>query len=340
MGLLVVAILLKIVILYLLAGLRIGVDTFVFIYNPATALFFGFSLWKKGISKDKLFFILALDTFLPIFGFFSLAIYQMLSPIFKLISAEQSIDTYDLPFGEEEFEYYSEVKTTLLAKESPEEQTLQNETLDLEPYMEIFHSDDLAKKVNAIEKLTEIGDTQCVKILKKCLDIDDYEVRYFANSALEKIEQDMMSKIEIARENVARHPMDYVAFNGRASSYLDAYLLGILDRNSETHFLESALMDFLSSLSLKENQSYLYVKIMQIYLKLEQYDNLISQAKMALKANLTKEDETKIKFYLAEAYFALGQYDKVVSYCRDISEFDTGFSKINESMKWWLNESA
>lgn len=334
------AVLLKVMILYLLGGLKISIGGFLLVYNPVTALLIGVVLLKKGISRDKLFFILALDIFLPVFGFLSLVTYQLLAPIFSLITKQNSLDTYDLPLGEEEFKYYTEVKATLLAQDVSEEKNRLNDDLAIEPYMEIFYSDDLAKKVNAIEKLSWIGDAQCVMILKRCLDIENYEVRYFANSALEKIEQNMMSKIELAADDVDRHSMDYIVFNVRAGSYLDAYLLGILDQNSETHFLETALMDYLTSLSLNADQSYLYVKIIQIYLKLEKYDNLISQAEMALKANLAFEDEIKIKFYLAEACFYLRRYGKVVSYCREISYSNTGFSKIDESVKWWLNETA
>ncbi len=324
----------------MLGGLFIAIDHFIFIFNPLSTLILIFALYKRGVSKDKLFFICSLDIFLPVFGFLSMILFSLLSPAFRLMGKEKKSDAYELPFGQEDFDDYSKLRKTLLSNELSHENEILYESLSLEPYMEIFQEGDLAKKVNAIERLTELANAQSVDILKRCLDFDDYEVRYFSNNALAKIEQDMMSKVELAQDNIERHPRDYVAYNVRAQHYLDAYLLGILDKNLETHFLESALMDYFTSLSLKEDQSYLYVRITQIYLKLGRYDELISSANLALETDITEEDRVKIKFYLAEASFNEGRIQDVIKYCDEIKAYDTGFDLITNSVRWWTSDIA
>lgn len=337
---LVASILLKIAILYLLGGLDISVKFFVLVANPLSALILAYSLYKNELEKEKVFLILSLDVFIPIVGFLAIGLFLILTPLFRLMKSEEHSDVYDLPLGKEDFEDYSTIKKTLLEEDEVHKEGAGFKSLEVEPYMEVFNGDDLAKKVNAIEKLTEISDRKSIEILKKCLDRDDYEVRYFANGALGKIEQDMMTKIELASDNISRHPTDHIAYNMRAVAYLDAYLLGILDKTLEEHFLECALMDYLTSLSLNQEQSYLYVKITQIYLKLERYEDLVSVAKMALAADIKEEDEVKIKFYLAEASYNSREILNLIDYCNEIKDFETGFQLINDRVDWWTSDSV
>ncbi len=334
------AIIVKVFFLYLLGGLKISPESFVIFYNPISSFFILFSLYKKSVAKDKIFFVASLDIFMPVFGFLGLSFFYFLKPIFNLVAESKSEDVYELPFGQQEFDSYTSIKKTLLSKNNSKQEEVLYETLELEPYMEVFSGDNLAKKVNAIEKLTELSDPFSIRILKKCLDERDYEVRYFANAALGKIEQNLMTKIESAKENVERHPSDFAAYNMRALGYMDAFLLGILDSTMELHFLECSLMDYLTSLSLNPEQSYLYVRITQIYLILKRYEDLISLAKIALEADIIEEDIVKIKFYLAEASYIKKDFASVEKYCSEIRNFDTGFDLINNSVRWWVNEKT
>ena len=331
---------LKLLIFYFLGASYFNADIFVFILNPISSLLLAYILLKRRVSRDKIFFICSADIFVPLFGFLCIGLFYLLTPVFKLVYQEHSIDVYDMPLGEEEFERYSTVKKILLNHDNHQIDEKVFNTLELQPYMDIFDGEDLAKKVNAIEKLTELADSGSIKVLKKCLDGKDYEVRYFSNNALGKIEQNMMSRIESAKENVERHPMDNVAYNMRAMSYFDAYSLGIIDSSMEIHFLECALMDYLTSLSLNADQSYLYVRITQIYLKLNRYDDLISVAKMALETDIKEEDRIKVKFYLAEASFYIGDYESVKSLCSEVDKYGSQFELIRSSVQWWGGESA
>jgi hypothetical protein len=335
--------LIKFVVLYFFLGSQIPISLFLLLANPLSALVISFCLRKYGLSKTKAIFVCILDTFVPLFGFPALVIFLFLGPIFKRIYQDEELDVYKIPLGEEQFNTYTSEKRALIERKTDEEREADLfDSFQIQPYLDIFEGDDLGLKVNAIEKLSSMGNARSVALLKLALNMADYEVRYFSNNALEALDKQILSQIEVATEDVLNRPEDFNGYNVRASYYLDAYLLGILDKTAEKFFLEKSLFDFLTSLSLslRPEQSYLYVKITQIYLKLEKYQELEDLAKIALKTNLNDDDKAKVHFYLAESKFIRGDFQGVLQECEKASLYPVKFNLINESINWWRGDEA
>ena len=331
----------KIIILSLFLGSKVPIGVFLFVLNPLSALLLSYYLRRFGISRTKSFFVGILDTFVPLFGFPGLCIFLFLGPVFRRIYENQEIDVYKIPLGEQQFDTYTSEKRALIERKSDYEREIELfDSFQIQPYLDIFEGSDLGLKVNAIEKLSSMGDSRAVGLLKLALNMADYEVRYFSNNALEAIDKQILSQIEVASEDILNRPEDFNGYNVRASHYLDAYLLGILDKTAEKFFLEKSLFDFLTSLSLSPSQSYLYVKITQIYLKLEKYQELEDLAKIALKTNLKDEDKAKVHFYLAESHFLRGNFKEVIDQCESASQYPVNFQLIKESISWWRGDEA
>lgn len=326
----------KSIVLGLFLGSIFNITFFLFLVNPVSALFLGLAFHRYGMTKTKCIFVVILDVFVPLFGFPALCLFLFLGPVFRRIYQDKEIDVYNIPMGEQLFNTYTSEKKALIERKTDEEREAELfDSFQIQPYLDIFEGEDLGLKVNAIEKLSSMGNARSVALLKLALNMPDYEVRYFSNNALEAIDKQILSQIEVASEDIINRPEDYNGYNIRASHYLDAYLLGILDKTAETFFLEKSLFDFLTSLSLRPKQSYLYVKITQIYLKLEKYQDLEDLATIALKTSLADEDKAKVHFYLAESKYIRGDFPGVIEQCRLANQYPVAFDLIQESINWW-----
>ncbi len=333
--------LLKALAIFLFLGAKIPMLSFIFGVNPFTGILLCFCLRVRGLSKTKTIFVGVLDIFVPLFGFPFFCVFLALGPIFKKIYQEEENEVYIIPLGEKQFKTYTSEKKALIEKKTDKEREAELfDSFQIQPYLDIFEGDDLGLKVNAIEKLSSMGNARSVALLKLALNMADYEVRYFSNNALESLDKEILSQVEVATEDVLNRPEDYNCYNVRGTCYLEAYLLGILDKTAEIFFLEKSLFDFLTSLSLNPGQSYLYVKITQIYLKLEKYKELEDLAKIALKTNLKPEDMAKVHFYLAESKYIRGDFKGVIEQCEEAIKYPVEFKLIRESINWWRGDES
>ncbi|MFT6068194.1 MAG: glutaredoxin-related protein [Bacteriovoracaceae bacterium] len=314
----------------------IDTDLFLYFLNPASSILCGWVIYKRSAKAVNCAAFLVIDIFLPVFGFIAIGIFLLLEPLYNRIYKNSEIDVYDIPLGEENFNDYTTEKRVLIkgvSEEKIEDELYEN--YQIQPYLDIFNQEDLDLKLNAIEKLSRSFSNESVQILKKGLDDPSYEVRYFANNALDKIEKKMFSKIDIAADNIKRFPNDYHNYNTRGQLYLDTYFLGILDNSLKDFFLERSLYDFIFSLQVNPKQSHLYLKITQIYLQQEDFNKVLDIADQALENELSEEDRAKIQFYRAEANYNLKNYEKIPEDCESSKKVGILYEKVKESSDWW-----
>lgn len=314
----------------------IDTDLFIYFLNPLSSFICAWLIYKRSSKAMNGAAFLVIDIFLPVFGFISIGLFLLLEPLYKKIYKNSDIDVYDIPMGEESFNEYTTEKRVLikgLSSELIEDELYEN--YQIQPYLDIFNQEDLDLKLNAIEKLSRSSSNESVQILKKGLDDLSYEVRYFANNALDKIEKSMFSKIDIAADNIKRFPNDFHNYNTRGQLYLDTYFLGILDASLKDFFLERSLYDFIFSLQVNPKQSHLYLKITQIYLQQEDFSKVLGIADQALENDLSDEDRAKVRFYRAEANYNLKNYDKVPEDCESSKKVGLLYKKVKESSDWW-----
>ncbi len=330
---------LKITIIFFWLSGAISSWVFALLLNPLTGYFL-FRAVKK-MSKNELYSvaILAFDLCIPFAGFIGLVIFYLCGYVFRYINYSEEDEEYLLPMGAKSYQNFELEKKVLLQSEMNYGEADSIELFsffEVEPLEEtLMGSAETQQKISAIDQLSRIGDRKAITILKKALKLKEYEVRYFANSALEEIEKDHLRQIKLLSESISEQPDEASTYKERGDAYLELYRLGLLDKSIEKTFLEKALMDFMTSLSLSPQQSFLYTRIVEINLLQDKLDELIRLADFALKADLSKEDKAKIYFYKAEACFKRGQYDQVVKFCQRSGEYKTQYDLINCSIEWW-----
>lgn len=335
---LVVGLLLKIISIALWLGAITPTWFFLLISNPISAYFLYRGIRK--VESNRLYSLSSfiLDLALPAVGFISLVLFYGIGFAFRFINYHEEEEVYLAPYEASSFQDFEREKNFILQKNTKKKDILS--AYDVEPLEWVLLGDyELPLKISAIEHLKRIGDSKAIKILKRGLKEDEYEVRYFSNGALEKIEKEKLQRIKDLSEQILENPEDITGYNDRGAAYLEIFRVELLDKSVERVFLEKALMDFMTSLSLNPKQSYLYTRIIEVNLLLKNYTELISLGDYALASAISQEDKAKIYFYLAEAHYIKGNIDKVRECCEKSAQYRTNYPLIDSCLDWWLHAS-
>ena len=119
--------------------------------------------------------------------------------------------------------------------------------LSVQPVMDILAGHDENLKRGAIDTLRRIGTREAVNVLKKCLTDDNPEVRYHAHSALTRLEESHTRRIGSAQKALdasTDQPAAHAAYAARCAAYGDS---GLLDRDSQHHYVEMARGAYLAA---------------------------------------------------------------------------------------------
>lgn len=332
-----ISIFLKVFIITLYFFHVLSLAGFIFVANPLSSIFLAWCFYYTKRDRLKSLFVLALDTFLPIVGFLCIFLFSLLRPLYRLLYRRNEIDVYDIPFGDENYEVYDHNKKIELQAKSLDLDEEIHEHLEILPFREILDGTNRDLKISAIDKLSRLESRESIKVLKEALLEDEYEVRYFANNALGKIEKRLLEKIETLSEEIRLQGELTQSLNSRGGLYLDIYMLDILDSEMGKLFLERALNDFLLSLSMDASQKEIFSKIVQTNLFLKEYQEVIQFSKDALKFELSSTQKCGILFYMAEAYYELGLYHELSESCKEIKNLNPKYEKINQVANWWAN---
>ncbi|MCF8059040.1 MAG: HEAT repeat domain-containing protein [Bacteriovoracaceae bacterium] len=316
-------------------------NIFLFIVNPMSSLLLAFMVKKTTESQIYPIIVFVIDCFTPVLGFLGLFIFYGLKPMMAFISVEDGEEDFYLPLGEQSYKRFEIQKKVELDNTTIQHRkTMVFERYNVEPLLEILLGDyELALKINAIEKLSNISNRSAISLLQKALEQEDYEVRYFANGALQKIEQKFLDEIDHFSDRIMEYPEKPSYYTERGNKFLEVHRLGLLDQSIENIFLEKALVDFMTSLSLDSGQSYLYTRIIEVNLRLGNLTDLVTLANIAMKSNILESEKAKILFYQAEACFQLGDYRSSQEYCKQSADLPQEFNLIKNCLSWW-NEPA
>lgn len=329
--------LLKVALIGLWLGDRVSSVVFAALLNPLTAIALYYFVRKHVENKLYPAILLVIDLTLPAVGFIGVVLFHLFGFVFRYINYHEEEEEYLMPFESTSYrDFELEKKSELRNGQGIPRDILS--AFNVQPLQEVLLGDcETQYKVSAIENLGRIADRKAVEILKRGLKEKEYEVRYFSNGALEDIENQKLERISELSERILEDPENSETYNERGSAYLEIYRLGLLDPSVENVFLEKALLDFMTSLSLKPKQSYLYTRIVEVNLLLKKYGELINLAEYALMVGIDDSDKGKIYFYEAEAHFIKGDFEKARECCEKASQYNVQWDLIQSCLGWWLN---
>ncbi len=183
--------------------------------------------------------------------------------------------------------------------------------LNVEPLVEIIRGragTDL--KRGAIETLQNLMSPQAVKLLRECLQDHDSEVRFFASSALSRIEERLNAALRGARGKLAEKP-DGEGFLRLGKTYFEFVYLEFYDRAGLSYYLDEAIRCFEQAVAADAGNTEALRALEKAYLAAGKSDAAQSIHETAAAAS---QPGTGQLLYLAENHFNRRRFRE----CREV----------------------
>jgi hypothetical protein len=297
----------------------------------------GYYYVRKAKFPLNTIFYFTLEALAPVFSTVGLIIAVISMDLIQKNHTKKTGLGHRLPFGEEHYSKFISNKQIQISHdfESSGIGKSSEDEFRIEPFLDIIEGTDLDLKINAIGKLASFRTIQSITLLKLALNDEHYEVRYFASNSLSLVEKAIVGEIEVYNRSISRSTGDFQNYSLRGLSYLSMYYLGVIDVEIGGVFLEKALYDFLYSLQLNDKQDHLYVKILEVYKHLKDFDRILDLSSSILSREISEEDRVKILFYEAEAYFNQMNFDLLKKNCLAIKTSNHKIHLMNETVDMW-----
>lgn len=163
---------------------------------------------KSAAGKRRFYPCLAalLTLFLPAVGLAGvfLAMIVSRSVFHRQGLAKEFVQHSIIPEDEVEMEEVGDVSTFL------------REELSTEPLLDILNGSDIELKRGAVNLLRRLGSAEAVRLLRKSLSDPSTEVRYFAHTALARLEADFSKRLERAERAARKGSFEALCALGRA----------------------------------------------------------------------------------------------------------------------------
>ena len=304
---------------------------YVFIISPIFSFVFYWLLRSIIRNKSWRLTLIVLDFCVPFYGVLSVVLTFALSIFFKYSSSEK---------GDSESFYLKDFEKNIVTKQNNIEfaqiESLKDKEVNyIQPYLDIFNGRNVDLKIDACIKLSSFDDPSSVKLLKVALQDDQYDVRYMANNALDKIEKKFMLELEQLSKLIAKYPETIENYLSRSEVYSQLYSTGILDQTISKFFLTKSLKDLQFVRTHQPENFFVYMKLAHIHTQLGQFEELLNIADTALSLNIDENEANKMLFFRAEALFALRKFEMLTQTVKLINLKKVKYEKILNSSIYW-----
>lgn len=150
--------------------------------------------------------------------------------------------------------------------------------------------------------LTKYQIPQSVQILKKALSLNEDEARLLAFSAISRMEENILEKINLLLKKLERVKTEdelFQIYSSLAELYWELVYLGIADEELAEFYLKSAIEYGLKASEISKDGKLLFL-VGRIYLRLKDYERAEKFLREAVEESIPIE---KVTPYLMEIYF-------------------------------------
>jgi len=187
---------------------------------------------------------------------------------------------------------------------------------NIEPILDILDSEDEDLKRGAVDLLGRIGNPSAVRLLKKCLAENNPEVRLYAHSTLEKLNEDYADEIrEIQGLAGSEKTEDGNHLKQLGQKYREYAESGLLENETKTHYLELAKEIYLDLLGHSPDDNEIPITLGELSLSMGQFAEAESYFKKALK---TGSDPVDPLLGLCRVYYEKGNSKSLSEVARSI----------------------
>ncbi len=187
--------------------------------------------------------------------------------------------------------------------------------LSVEPLADLLASEDHEMRRAAIEVLRRLKNPTAIRLLRQALKDPNPEVRVYATGALTRVDAEMNEAIESAAARAERSLGDMDALLAWAEAMLAYVRSGLLDPDSQKHYLTLAEEPIKKALEIDDSHSQALDLLGQVSL----LQGRPRQAQKAFEKIIARHGPTAGALAgLAEALYEQGEYGRLAETCRNI----------------------
>ncbi len=200
-------------------------------------------------------------------------------------------------------------------------------SLDVQPIQDILTGKNAAHKRNALSKIAKNPDKRSIKLLRSCLLDENPDIRFYASSALSRIEEDLNNILTLIKQDIEQHPTRNNLIINLVDHYLKMVDLKILPAATEDFYLKNAL-ELLTNQDDNETFRLRKVKILSLLKRDKEALQLIENDDgLSLELNIVK----------CESLLRLNQFHELSTLCSSIKYIESiENDTIRESLKYWM----
>jgi tetratricopeptide (TPR) repeat protein len=237
-----------------------------------------------------------------------------------------------------DFEKRRHLLDETILMENPEEidDFLQAE-LSTEPLLDILNGKDIELKRGAIKLLRKTGTPDAVKLLKRCLSDSEVEIRFYAHTALSRVEEIYNKRLEKARAQANNPSFESYRELGRAYEFYARSELPDMDLRK--HYLQTAAKSFEQALELHPDALDLAVRVGELCVELGDASHA---AQCFAKALPTPGLQLDASLGLCRVYFDAGDWPSLAATVGRMREMPSPASEDAFKLvlfKFWTQES-
>lgn len=189
---------------------------------------------------------------------------------------------------------------SLLFENITDTNTLLKEDMNIEPILDIINGDDTALKRGAINLLREMGSKEAIHLLKKCISDSNDEVRFYASTALKRLNDSYTLQIKKAKEKTEGEKpsaSDYQKVGEAYKKYIES---GLCDQSARDYYLGLAKNAFIKALSLDPENIEITTGLGYVCMEMKEYEEAEKYFK---KATSIKPDHGDALLWLCQLYY-------------------------------------
>ena len=205
--------------------------------------------------------------------------------------------------------------------------------IEVQPLIDILHSDDLGLKASAIDIMTRLSGKELVIAMKSLLTAPESDIRFQASVGLGRLEAQINETISEGEARVQRSPSSSEARRQLAQRYLDYVESGLPDGPTMTHYARMGADEFDRAESLDPSRSTGHERA-RCYAAAKDFEACLTATREAQRRN---DDSPEVVVLRAQALYSLGRYQEVRQQAALVGDakFDDPIQR--EIMEWWAS---
>ena len=283
---------------------------------------------RRKMKSFRLFFYLSfmLGIVVPVIG--SLAVFLIYLYRKAYFNAEEAAEDWDISLD-----------TEIVAPVIDEPDHLEDatkyvlENLDVESYSDILKGDNLELKRSVISKLSEDDKKEDIQLLQQTLKDTDPEIRFYASSALKKIEENFQKEFLALKEEISYHPdsLNYNLMLGK--EYFRFARSGLADKTSERYYYEQAEKCLKKAYSLDKGNIDTALEYGKVLIQLGQCEQALNCFDEAYHID---NENWQVLIWRCEAFYHLGKLKEIQSDCVKLKKLNPPWGTITNITNYWL----